>query len=364
MDYKQLESSKIGTLPIMKHFGEGEIKLNPQEWRKGEFGLFSFLAILALAAGGYLLWVYVLPVLGMILQMVVAASAVILLFMCREPIFKLFKSIARNMHKAVIRHRPFEELERQEVLMKENEKKFVKSRGMIQNLRDQMKIEAVKQEQEAIRLQDEIEQFNDKAKALVAKRDSITDQESDDFINVINDIDTLVSASERATHMLKQAKDFTIKYGDRGAIMGKLDRKLSRIATKIKIKILDFQATIVILRRDYDFAENSRAATEAAKNAMLFDKSWELDYAMDVITSTIASDIAATANNLSDIDMMTGSLMNQMDDDAMFKKLDKLANSIKTGEDVVVEAKKYNNPNYQRTTEDRNVNPGFDEIFK
>jgi hypothetical protein len=363
MDYKQLESSKLNTLPILKHFSPGEIKLNPQEWRKGEFGLFSVLTILGLVFGGYMLWVYVLPVLGYILQMVTAGAVVLLLLLARQPIYKFFKSIARIMHKSVIRHNPFGELENQEQLMKASEKKFVESRAKISNLRDQMKTESVIQQKEALRLQEDIESYNAKAKKLQERKVSITDQDSDEYVEIVNEIDTLVSSSERAMHLYQQAKDFTTKYADRGAIMSKLDRKLSRIATKIKIKILDFQATIEILKRDFNFAENSRVATEAAKNAMLFDKSWELDYAMEVITSTIASDLAATASNLSDIDMMTGSLMNQMDDDAMFAKLDKLATSIKTGEDSVPDTKKYNNPEYKRTSADKAVNPGFEEIF-
>ena len=161
--------------------------------------------------------------------------------------------------------------------------------------------------------------------------------------------------------MYNQAKDFTEKYGSRGNIMGKLDSKLKRVANRIDIKIMDFDTTIQILRNDYEFAEKSRQATEMAKSVMLFDTSWELDYAMDVITSTIASDLSITQSNLTDIDTLTANF--SIDDAAMFAKLDKIANSINTGEEVVPSAKKYNNPEYKLTASDKKNSGGFGDMF-
>ena len=41
---------------------------------------------------------------------------------------------------------------------------------------------------------------------------------------------------------------------------------------------------------------------------MLFTKGWEVDYALDVVTTTIAQDIARTTGNLNDIDLLTAKL--------------------------------------------------------
>ena len=77
------------------------------------------------------------------------------------------------------------------------------------------------------------------------------------------------------------------------------------VETSMDIKVLDFDATVEILKKDYEFAQKSKSATEAAKSAMMFSKGWELEYALDVVTSTIASDIAQTTGNLRDIDTLT-----------------------------------------------------------
>jgi len=361
MDYKQLEGSKIASLPIFKHFGEGEIKLNPQEWRKGEFGLFSILAIVATLFGGYMIWVYVLPILGALIQLAVVGFTALFLVMARKPIFKFFKNMTRTLHKAVIRHDPFGELEKQKEMMVDNKKKFHQAKGKISGLKTQMQVDADNQQKDAEKLQFTISALNTKSKDLLVTKAKVTDKESDAYIDLINEIETTVSQAERATYMYEQAKDFAIKYASRGKIMQNLDNKLKRVGNKIDIKIQDFDTTIIMLKNDYNFAEKSRQATDAAKSAMLFDKSWELDYAMDVITSTIASDISITQSNLSDIDMLTANF--SIDDEAMFAKLDKIATSISSG-DEKINTKKYKNPEYKLTSEDKLKSGGFGDIFQ
>lgn len=361
MDYKQMEQTKMASLPIFKHFSEGQIQLNPQQWRKGEHGLFSVLMIIGALVGGYLTWVYVLPVLGMILQLVTVAAVLGILLVARKGIYRVFKNIARGIHKAAIRYDPFGELEVQKAKMIENKSKFNSARGKISSLKDDMKLKSNEQEQTAEKLQGTITALNKKSKELLAAKETITDKESDEYSDLINEIETTISQCERATYLYNQAKDFTVKYGSRGAIMAKLDSKLKRVANRIDIKILDFDTTITMLRNDYEFAENSRIATDVAKSAMLFDKSWELDYAMDVITSTIASDLSITQSNLTDIDTFTANF--SIDDEAMFVKLDKLANNISSGEEVVPSAKKYNNPEYKLTGEDKVKSGGFGNLF-
>jgi len=362
MDYKQLEGSKLASLPIFKHFGEGEIKLNPQEWRKGEFGLFSIIAVLATLVGGYMVWVYILPILGALIQLAVVGFTALFLVIARKPIFKFFKNLARTLHKSVIRHDPFGELENQKIAMVQNKKKFHEAKGKIAGLKTQMQIDAEKQQLDAEKLQHTITALDVKGKNLKKAVVSIVDKESDEYIDVINDIETTVSQAERATYMYKQANEFAIKYASRGKIMQNLDNKLKRVANKIDIKIQDFDTTIIMLKNDYNFAEKARQATDAAKSAMLFDKSWELDYAMDVITSTIASDISITQSNLSDIDMLTANF--SIDDEAMFAKLDKLAGDIKSGDEKVTNTNKYKNPEYRLTTDDKLKSGGFADFFQ
>lgn len=360
MDYKQQEMTKMASLPIMKHFNAGEIQLNPQKWRKGEGGLYGFLLILAALTVGYLTWVYVLPMIGMLLQLAVVGGFCLLLIMAREGIAKFFKAIARGIHKAAIKYDPFGELEEQKQKMVANKAKFHEAKGKISKLKNDMKVEAAKQEQTAKDLSIKITALDEKSKELLEVKKRITDKESDEYIDTINEIEKTVSEAERATYLYNQAKDFTQKYGARGSIMGKLDSKLKRVANRIDIKIMDFDTTIQILRNDYEFAEKSRQATDAAKSAMLFDTSWELDYAMDVITSTIATDLSITQSNLTDIDTLTANF--SIDDAAMFAKLEKIADSIKTGTEEIPSAKKYDNPEYKLTQDDKNKSGGFGDI--
>ena len=94
---------------------------------------------------------------------------------------------------------------------------------------------------------------------------------------------------------------------------------------------------------------------------MLFTKSWELEYALDVVTSTIASDIAITAGNIKDIDSLTSQY--SLDSDELYTNLNLLADNIKVGKDEVPTAKQYSNPDYQLTQSDKMKSGGFQDIF-
>ena len=140
-----------------------------------------------------------------------------------------------------------------------------------------------------------------------------------------------------------------------------MDRKLTLAGTAIDIKIADFDTTVIMLRKEYEFAKNAKAATESAKNAMLFTKDWELEYALEVVTSTIAQDIAQTSENLIDIDSLTSTY--SVDNDELYSRLDTLADKIKTEENTIPDSSKYSNPNYKMTKEDKQAGGGFSDIF-
>jgi hypothetical protein len=94
---------------------------------------------------------------------------------------------------------------------------------------------------------------------------------------------------------------------------------------------------------------------------MLFTKSWELEYALDVVTTTISMDLATTKENLLDIDSLTSQY--SMDSDELYSKLDKLADKIKTENYTLPESKNYSNPNYKLTNQDKSESKGFGDIF-
>ena len=142
--------------------------------------------------------------------------------------------------------------------------------------------------------------------------------------------------------------------------MKKLLQKLKLVEGTMEIKIADFDATIEILQKDYEFAKKAKEATNTAKSAMLFTKDWELEYALDVVTSSIAEDIAITSGNLNDIDSITS--MYNMDSDELYANLEVLANDISVGKDVVPEASQYRAHDYKLSGEDKINAGGFDQL--
>jgi hypothetical protein len=133
------------------------------------------------------------------------------------------------------------------------------------------------------------------------------------------------------------------------------------VETAMEIKIQDFDATIEMLKKDYEFGQKSNAATSAAKSVLGFSKGWEFDYALDVVTSTIAADIAMTAGNLRDIETLTTNY--NLDSDELFANLNQIADKIKVGQDIIPDAKQYSNPEYKLTRDDKLKSGGFGDLF-
>lgn len=90
---------------------------------------------------------------------------------------------------------------------------------------------------------------------------------------------------------------------------------------------------------------------------MFFTDGWEVEYALDVVTSTIAADLSIMNANFNDIDTITSL---PLDSDELYDRLETLADSIEAGSDPVPSAKKYTRPDYKPTYEDKTAS-GFDE---
>lgn len=360
-------------LPILKHFDDekGEISLNPNKWRNGEKGLNAFLKIALFAGLGYAAWIYVLPplftALGQIIALAGVAIFVIFFIMMLPLIFKFLRRVTRGIHKSLIKHDPFGELQEQKQKMLMNRKVFKNSKAKIRALKSNMELEASKAEKESKEFQDHVVTLQKQAEKTRSKMEAIVSEkgnagrDTDEYVELHSALAKKLSQSQQVTHQLKQSKGFIQKYGSRANVMGKLDRKLTLAGTAIDIKISDFEVTIKMLEKEYQFAKSAKAATDGAKSAMLFTKDWELEYALDVITETIAMDIAKTQENLTDIDMLTSKY--DMDSDELYAQLDTLADNIKTGKDYIPDPDKYKNPNYKLTAEDKEASGGFGNMF-
>ena len=372
MDYKE-SKSQILDLPILKHFDDdkGEISLNPNKWRNGEKGLNTLIKLALFGGLGYAAWVYILPPLFTALGQVIALAGVavfLVFFVLMLPvIFKGLKSLTRTIHKTLIRHDPFGELENQKLKMMRNRKVFKQSKAKIKALKSRMEGEALNSEKDAKAFQERLVMLQRQAQNLKADMEKLVSakgsagKDTDEYVELHSNLAKKLSESQRIAQQLEQSKTFVQKYGSRASVMGKLDRKLTLAGTAIDIKISDFEVTIKMLEKEYEFAQTAKAATDGAKSAMHFTKDWELEYALDVVTETIAMDIAQTSENLSDIDTLTSKY--DIDSDELYSQLDHLADKIKTGKDYIPDSQKYKNPNYKLDAEDKQASGGFGDMF-
>lgn len=366
-----MENSKIQNLPILQHFEGSQIGKSVDSFRKGEKGLFWFLKLGAMAAIAWGLWVYVLPAVFLAVAKLSAIAitvvGVIFLILAAPVIFKGLRRLTRVMHKSIIKHDPFAELEDQKLKMAGNKRKFQLAKGKISQLHQTMQIEAANSEEAANNYQKKITTLHKKAQSLknsllkMEEKLGVKAKGEDSYIHDHNELLKVVSEAGRIEHQLKQEKDFVSKYGSRAVIMKKFGQKLSKVETAMDIKILDFDATIQILKKDHAFAQKSREATDTAKSAMMFTTGWEVEYALDVVTTTIAQDIAITSSNLNDIDLLTANYA--VDSDELYTNLETLANNISVGKDLVSSANEYNAVDYKLTSNDKIKSGGFGDLY-
>lgn len=364
-------SAEILDLPILKHFNKGEISLNPKNWRKGEKGLSRLIGLAALGTIGYFSWIYILPPLFRMLgkAIAIAGTGIFLvgLVMMMPVILKGLRRFTRGVHKALIRYDPFGELQEQKDKMIKNRQVFKAAKTKIKAIKNSMEMEAVKSEKEAKEYQELILSLKRQAEKLRSDMEQIVavkgqqGKDTDEYVNLHSSLAKKLSESQRVANQFEQSKNFVKKYGTRAHVMGKMDRKLTLAGTAIDIKISDFEATVSMLQKEFEFAKSAKEATDGAKSAMLFTKDWELEYALEIVTSTIAMDIAQTQENLLDIDSLTSKY--SVDSDELYAQLDTLADKIKTGDDIIPGAEQYKKTNYQLTADDKLNSGGFGDMF-
>lgn len=362
----------MSQLPIAKHFEGGLTSaLDDAKANKGKT-VALILKLAVIGAIGYFSWIYILPavfeMLGKFVAVAATGLAIVGLIFILPAIFKWMGVMARKIKKAAINSDPFLEMEKQEISMIANQKQARNAHGHINALENDMHLEAQANEKQAEKYQTKILTNQGKAEEMRARMKTLETAHGpskakgmDDYVNTNAKLLKLLSESSRVSARLEQAQNFVRKYGARAAIMKKVGHKLTMVETIMDNKVLDFRATIEILKKDYEFASKAREATDAAKSAMLFDKSWELEYALDAVTTTIAHDIAQTSGNFKDINLLTANF--DMDSDEMFANLDKLAEQIQTGQNATPVAKDYNRVDYDLTQDDKLQSGTFGDLY-
>ena len=367
------ERNNLLELPILKHFDEskGEIAINPEALKKAQKPLFYILMAALIGVGSYMTIVYALPplftMLGQVVGLATTGIFLIFLVMMFPVIMKGLRFATRSIHESLIKSNPFAELEEQKQKMMKNRDVFKTTKAKLKGLKNEMEIEANKSEKEAKVFQEDVLSYQRQSEKLkmamdeMIKQNGIGAKDTDEYVALQSELARKLSDSQRIANQYEQSKSFIQKYGVRANVLGKMDRKLTLAGTAIDIKIADFDTTITMLRKEYEFAKNAKNATESAKSAMLFTKDWELQYALDVVTSTIAQDIATTSENLIDIDALTSKY--SVDNDELYTRLDSLADKITSGDNTIPDAGNYSSPNYKLSKDDKLNAGGFGDIF-
>lgn len=362
----------LGDYPIFKHYNDSEIATKVDSFRKGEFSLYTVFKVALFGSIGYFSWIYVLPpVFAAIGQMLAIASSLILfivLIFLSPVILKGIRIFTRNVHKSLINYDPFAQLEIERQKMIVNLGVFRVAMQNIIGISKEMEITANNYETEGLQLQESIISLQKKATAIKDKMDLMVSKlgiegakNEDDYIILATKLQRLLGDSNRAANKLAQAKDFVQKYGAKGNVMKKMGHRLTLAENVMQIKIEDFDATVDMLKRDYEFGRKSNAATSAAMKVLGDKKDWEFNYTLDVIAATMSADMAITAGNMKDIDSITKNY--NLDSDDMFTQLNAVADRIKIGTDVIPESKKYANIEYDLTRDDKLKAGKFGDLF-
>lgn len=365
------EESALMNLPLMRHFDVSELKTTKGELKPGAKMISHFLMLIAGISALYFFGVYAAPIifvaLGKLLAVLLSVGILFFVWLARRPIRMIMDNIAKNFHKFAVRQDPFGRLEKAKQDMIANKRRFQVAKAKISNLKTKSESESAKSEEEAKEYQQSIQRANEKSHKLKAKMVEIVSKggeeakNTDEYTHYNKEWMEEVANGTRLMSKYQQAKIHTVKYGARAHTMGTLDRKLVLVGTSIDIKIDDFDSTVEILKKDYEFAKNSREATQSAKDAMRFTSEWEVDYALEVVTDTIIDDIANTAANLRDIDDFTN--LYGVDSDELYAKLEQTAKNISIGEDTAPQSKVYKNPDYILTTDDKVKGGDMTSIF-
>lgn len=367
---KSTGAAKMMDLPIFKNYDDSQIMAVTNSFRKGEKGINgTFRLILAglLLIGFYFAIPFLLATLKLVLGLMITLVAIITIWFLAPVFLDYVQAFSKFLAKRLIENDPFGYFAKQRIKMIENKRIFNITRQNIRTMQSDMEAGALTSQNEANEFKSQIDKTQiktehiktDLATKLVEKGEEYKSE--DEYIEKTLDLRKLLSSSSRLESQYNQSRNFVSKYGLRGRDMKKFGQKLDMMEVMMDNKLLDFDATVVILKNDYDFARKTRAVTDAAKEALYFTKEADVEYASQVIMNTINNDLAITSANLNDINSLAGSY--SIDDDELFANLDKLANDIRTGASVVPSAKAYKSEDYKLTDKDQPNKTSFSSLL-
>jgi len=360
MSQTKFDSVDLSRLPALQNIDSAQIQAGLQSMTPGAKGLYGVLRLAVIAGLGYAVWVYILPTLfvaiGQALAVVAGLGVLAIAFAMRKPFWRWLGNIARATDKKLIRDNPWLVFEKQKRKLVEAKEKFFSSFGRMRNLAQETKAKAEESQKKAKDYQDAAVSLKAKADKLKEQMAMAKDKDANAYTAYYNESAKTAAQAHNAMLRYDQAKDMAAKYAARGVVMDNLVRKLSTGTTYIDIRIMEFDNTVEMLKVDYDFFKESADATNQMKSSMNFTEEWQVSYAIEATKAVTASYISETQMNLNDIESLTANY--NIDNDAIFSKLDAITQRIETGEEKLPNVAQYQNPDYVMTNKDRS-NAGF-----
>jgi septum formation topological specificity factor MinE len=276
--------------------------------------------------------------------------------------------LTRSIHKMFIKHDPFRQLEitRQKLLASISTFRVAKSN--LNSLMHDMEIEAKNSKENAEKGQAELLRIRNTAANLRAKMQELVDKlgskakEEDEYVQLNAELYKVLAKYTQVENRMKQSENFTIKFGSRGAMLKKINQRLIMVEASMDTKLSGFDSMVEDLKKEYETGRKLNAASTAARSVLGVTSDWERDYALEVISDTIVNDFAISASNFKDIEMLTSGY--DLNSDELFDNLNAVASKIELGEAPLTDNKKYLNPDYILTNDDKTkVGKGFNSMF-
>ncbi|MEZ4900678.1 MAG: hypothetical protein R2822_02405 [Spirosomataceae bacterium] len=374
---------KLSDLPILKHLDGGENKLkvlpeNLANWKKGEKSIAWFVGLILMVVVAYGFLTFAVPALTSLLSGIVALASklleamvvvggVLMAAILWPLIFKLFRRMVRGLHKLLIKIDPFAELDDQLDKMKDSRQQFEKVKAEINACKIQMKQEAVKAEKLAKDASQKVLYCQEDAKSLKVKLDKMTEKggdaarETDDYVELEGKLNAAIGDGNRAVSEAETYRRLVDTFGSRANVFAKLDRKLVGYGHAFDEKLKDFATSINLLKTESRAMAAANNATTRARKVLGQNQDWQLDYALEVISGQIASDIANTQANIRDLDNIVRDF--NPNDERAYARLETFANQIKGGEFEVSDPNRVSNPNYKLSPDQKNAGGGITDIF-
>lgn len=359
-----LEATKA--LPIMSHYNESQLITSDADKGtvpKNVVPWYFFIRLLIFGGLGAAFLIFALPIIAKVVGItigVIISGALVFGAIMFAPLYRQYLiDLSKFARKKMLDGDLFGRLRQQKEDMKKSIVSFVKEMSNMSQITNRLFQLASENETKANDTQKRLTELDKSVEKLKTKiadglaREGEAYKETPEYNKLSNEYRKSLAESNRSISQLKQYTDFTEAYGVKANLFKKVGFQMETILTAMEIKVDDFDASITMLKEMYDMAKNLKSASESANRAMGLTKSWEVDYVLETVNLTIGNDISTSVGYLNEIGKITKELNLNMDNEASYERLKAIANDIDKGINIVAPTKKYHNPDYQFTQEDK-----------